>query len=174
LTAAGKLAIFRPVATADAAGCRAINPDQALIMRNLLVILAMALLPATAQAQILKCIGAGGRVEFATACPPGTKVEATGIRNNPGAASSVAERDAEFRKRRLEQQEAAKKSEEKSQENADRKQNCDSAQAYLRSLQSGQRVAKTDPKTGERVFLEDADRAAETARAQRAVESNCK
>ncbi|MGE0558752.1 MAG: hypothetical protein AB7E73_02485 [Burkholderiales bacterium] len=148
-------------------------------MRNLLVILAMALLSATAQAQILKCIGAGGRVEFAAACPPGTKAESTGIRNNPGAASagqqkSLAERDAEFRKRRLEQQESAKKSEEKSQENADRKQNCDSAQAYLRGLQSGQRVAKTDPKTGERVFLEDADRAAETARAQRAVESNCK
>lgn len=148
-------------------------------MRHLPVILALALLPAAAQAQILKCIGAGGRVEFASTCPPGTKAESTGIRNNPGSSAaspqkSLAERDAEFRKRLVEQQEAAKKSEEKAQENADRKQNCESAQAYLRSLQSGQRIVKNDPKTGERIFLQDDDRAAETARAQRAVDSNCK
>jgi hypothetical protein len=36
------------------------------------------------------------------------------------------------------------------------------------------RIAKTDPKSGERIFIEDADRAAEIERAQRAVESNCK
>lgn len=148
-------------------------------MKTFFAILALALVPAAAQAQILKCVGAGGRVEFASACPPGTKAESTGIRNNPGAASagpqkSLAERDAEFRKRRLEQQEVAKKSEEKSQENADLKQNCENAQAYLRSLQSGQRIVKNDPKTGERIFLEDGDRAAEEARAQRAVDSNCK
>lgn len=148
-------------------------------MRHLPVILALALLPAAAQAQILKCIGAGGRVEFATTCPPGTKAESTGIRNNPGSSAaspqkSLAERDAEFRKRLVEQQEAAKKSEEKAQENADRKQNCESAQAYLRSLQTGQRIVRNDPKTGERIFLQDDDRAAETARAQRAVDSNCK
>ncbi len=148
-------------------------------MKTFLVLLTLALAPVIAQAQILKCVGAGGRVEFASACPPGTKAESTGIRNKPAAASSgpqksLAERDAEFRKRRTEQQEAAKKADEKAQENADRSQNCDSAQAYLRSLQTGQRIVKNDPKTGERVFLEDADRAAEEARAQRAVDANCK
>lgn len=179
MTKAVKLAIFGPVTVAGARGRRVTNLDRALIMRKLLVILAVALLPAAAQAQILKCIGAGGRVEFAAACPPGTKAESTGIRNNPGAApagsqKSLAERDADFRKRRMEQQETAKKSEEKSRESADRKQNCESAQTYLRSLQSGQRILNNDPKTGERVFLEDADRPAEIARAQRAVDANCK
>lgn len=148
-------------------------------MKTLLVILAFMALPAAAHAQIMKCIGAGGRVEFAAACPPGTRVESTGIRNNPGAApataqKSLSERDADFRKRQIEQQEAAKKAGEKSRDDADRKQNCENAQAYLRSLQSGVRIGKTDPKTGERVFLEDADRAAEVARAQRAVDTNCK
>ena len=148
-------------------------------MKTFLVLLTLALAPVIAQAQILKCVGAGGRVEFASSCPPGTKAESTGIRNNPAAASSgpqksLAERDAEFRKRRTEQQEAVKKADEKAQENADRNQNCESAQAYLRSLQTGQRIVKNDPKTGERVFLEDADRAAEEARAQRAVDANCK
>lgn len=148
-------------------------------MKTLLAILALATLPFTAHAQIMKCIGAGGRVEFAAVCPPGTKAESTGIRNNPEAApagpqKSLAERDAEFRKRKLEQQEAAKKGEEKNQETADRKQNCEAAQSYLRSLQSGIRIGKTDPATGERVFMEDNERAAEMARAQRAVDTNCK
>ncbi len=148
-------------------------------MRILLVILAMALLPVTAHAQIMKCVGAGGRIEFASSCPPGTKAQSTGIQNNPAAASdspqkSLAERDAEFRKRQVEQQKSSKKADEQAQEQSDRKQNCDSAQAYLRGLQSGARAAKTDPKTGERVFLEDSERAAEITRAQRAVDTNCK
>lgn len=149
-------------------------------MKNLFVLLAFSLLPTLAQAQaILKCVGAGGRVEFATACPPGTKVQNTGITNAPAAApasssKSLADRDAEFRKRQLEQLEAAKKTDEKTRDAADRSQNCESAQGYLRSLQGGMRIAKTDPKTGERIFIEDADRSAEIERAQRAVETNCK
>jgi hypothetical protein len=148
-------------------------------MKTLLAILAVAALPFTAHAQIMKCVGAGGRVEFAAACPPGTKAESTGIRNTPGAApatqqKSLAERDADFRKRATEQQEAAKKGEEKNQQTADQKQNCESAKSYLTSLQSGNRIGKTDPATGERIFMEDNERTSEMARAQRAVESSCK
>lgn len=151
-------------------------------MKTLVIVLAFSLFPAAAQAQIMKCVGAGGKVEFAAACPPGTKAENTGIRNAPASAPSVpstqqkslAEREADFRKRQVEQQEAAKKAEEKNQESADRKQNCETARSYLSSLQSGNRIGKTDPKTGERVFLEDNERAAEVARAQRAVDTNCK
>jgi len=148
-------------------------------MRTTVVALALAALPVVTHAQIMKCVGAGGRVEFAASCPPGTKAENTGIRNAPAAGSSnpqksLAERDAEFRKRQADQQEAAKKAEEKTQETADRRQNCETAQSYLRSLQAGNRIGKTDPKTGERVFLEDNERAAEIARAQRAADTNCK
>lgn len=148
-------------------------------MKTLLAILAVAALPFAAHAQIMKCVGAGGRVEFAAACPPGTKAENTGIRNAPAAApagpqKSLAERDADFRKRATEQQEAAKKSEEKNQQTADQKQNCEVAKSYLVSLQSGTRIGKTDPATGERIFMEDSERASEIARAQRGVDSSCK
>jgi len=148
-------------------------------MKTLLAILAVAAVPFAAHAQIMKCIGSGGRVEFATTCPPGTKAESTGIRNAPGtpAASpqkSLAERDADSRKRQMEQQEASKKAETKSQQDSDQQQNCKAAQDYLRSLESGNRIGKIDPKTGERVFLEDSERAAEMARAQRGVDSSCK
>jgi hypothetical protein len=86
---------------------------------------------------------------------------------------SLAERGADFRKRQAEQQEADKKSALKAQDMADRSQNCTDAQAYLKSLQAGARIVRTDPKTGERVFLEDADRPGEIQRAQRAADSNC-
>lgn len=139
---------------------------------------AMLVFAGQSLAQVLRCVGAGGRVEFASVCPPGTKAEPTGIRNNPGASSatpekSLAERGADFRKRQAEQQEIAKKAEDKAREAADRAANCESAQAYLKSLQIGARIVRTDPKTGERVFLEDADRQSEIQRAQRAVDSNC-
>lgn len=148
-------------------------------MKTLLAILAVAALPFAAQAQIMKCIGSGGRVEFATTCPPGTKAESTGIRNAPGATAanpqkSLAERDADSRKRQMEQQDASKKADAKSQQDSDLQQNCKVAQDYLRSLESGNRIGKIDPKTGERVFLEDSERASEIARAQRGVDSSCK
>jgi len=178
LTAERKLAIFWAVLPGSSARPRP-HIEQVLTMKTLLAILAVIVLPLTAHAQIMKCVGAGGRIEFAAACPPGTKAESTGIRNNPGAApaspqKSLAERDADFRKRAMEQQDAAKKGEEKTQETADRKKNCEVAQAYLRSLESGSRIGKTDPVTGERVFMEDTERAAEMARAQRGAETSCK
>jgi hypothetical protein len=41
-------------------------------------------------------------------------------------------------------------------------------------LQEGQRISQIDPRTGERIFIEDPQRPAEIARAQQAVNSNCK
>ena len=141
--------------------------------------LLMILAPFAVQGQMLKCVGKDGKVEYASQCPAGTKETQTGIKNVPSSApaaapKSVAERDADFRKRQSEKGEAIKKEDEKSAETEQKKQNCDSAQAHLRSLQAGNRIATTDPKTNERVFLEDADRPAEIARAQRSADQNCK
>ncbi len=141
--------------------------------------LLMMVLSAAAYGQVLKCIGKDGKVEFASVCPPGTTVQQTGIRNDPSSAApttaqkSLAERDAEFRKRLAEQQEAAAKAEKEAGVTAQRRRACEDARAYLKSLQAGNRIAKTDPKTGERVFLEDAGYAKEIAAAQASVSSNC-
>jgi len=44
----------------------------------------------------------------------------------------------------------------------------------LNSLQKGNRIAKTDPKTGEvSSYLEDNERKAEIERAQRSVDGSC-
>lgn len=141
--------------------------------------LLMMLVPFAVQGQMLKCVGMDGKVEYASQCPAGTKETQTGIRNAPSSApapqqKSVAERDADFKKRQTEKGEAVKKEEQKSSETEQKRQNCESAQIYLKSLQGGNRITMTDPKTNERVFLEDADRPAEITRAQRTVDQNCK
>jgi hypothetical protein len=132
-----------------------------------------------ATAQVNKCLDKAGKVvEYAAECPPGTRAEETGIRNAPASPSSsqksLAERDAEFRKRQLEQKEATEKSEKKSAELRERKEACEASQAYLKNLQAGNRIRKTDPRTGEPSFLGDADYPKEIASAQKAVTANCK
>jgi hypothetical protein len=142
-----------------------------------LLLFSLASVPATGQ--INKCLDKAGKVvEYAAECPPGTRAEQTGIRNAPPSDApsqkSLAERDAEFRKRQLEQKEAAEKSEKKAAETRERKEACESSRAYLKALQTGQRVRKTDPKTGEASFLADAEYPKEIAAAQKAVSANCK
>ena len=106
-----------------------------------------------------------------------------GIKSTPSSAppdSSAApqkplsEQDAAFRKRLTEKQEAEAKGEKKAAQDAQRLRACEDARAYLKNLQAGNRIVKTDPATGERVFLEDAGYATEIAAAQRSVDTNCK
>jgi hypothetical protein len=142
--------------------------------------LIMMLLSAAAHGQLYKCIGKDGSIEYANACPPGTRQEAMGIRSAPSsptpaeAPKSAVERDAEFRKRMVEKQEAQAKEAKQLAEAEQRRRACDDARSYLKSLQEGLRVVKVDPKTGERMFLDDAQYSTEIAAAQRSVESNCR
>ena len=94
----------------------------------------------------------------------------------PAAApgKSLAEQDAAFKKRTLERQEAEAKGEKEKTETKNTERNCNDARAQLKLLQEGMRISKIDPNTGERSFLEDKERPAETANAQKAVDSWCK
>lgn len=132
-----------------------------------------------AAAQINKCLDASGKaVAYGAECPAGTRAESTNIRNTPAASApaekSLAERDADFRKRQAQRQEAEAKSDKKSAEAAQRSRACEDARSYLRSLQSGERIRTTDPKTGERGYLADTQYPKEIARAQQAVGDHCK
>ena len=150
-------------------------------MKTIVAIIMMAL-SATAYAQLVKCVSKDGKVEYARDCPAGTTEQKTGIRSSGGgpaaggsaAPKTLAERDAEFKKRAIEQQETQQKEAKKSAEADQKRENCESAQAYLKSLEGGLRVTRTDPKTGERVFIEDSERAAEITKARGRVDQNCK
>ena len=148
---------------------------------KIILALVMIALPGSAYCQLLKCVGKGGKVEYAQNCPEGTTEQKTGIKSAPGASGasgapapqSLAERDAAFKKRQIEQQEAQQKEAGKAAEVAAKRQNCESAQAYLKSIDSGQRLQRTDPKTGERIYLEDAERGAEAAKARQRITQSC-
>ena len=103
----------------------------------------------------------------------------------PGAqprwCTSAAKKDGEkplspeaaFRKRQEEAEKEREKQAKAGQEAQEKRENCTRAQDALRSLESGQRVARTDSK-GERYFLDDAQTAQETARARQSVQEWCK
>lgn len=135
----------------------------------------------TVHGQLLKCIGRDGRVEYANQCPPGTRQEATGIRTAPTAPASgetaqktFAEKEAEFRKRQSERQEAEALAAKKAAEADQRKRACADARAYLKNLQARNRIVRTNPDTGEQTQLDESGYASETAAAQASIDANCK
>jgi hypothetical protein len=146
---------------------------------KILIVLCVALLPLAAHGQLLKCIGKDGRIEYASQCPPGSRQESTGIRSSPAAPGgeaaqkSLAEREAEFQKRRAERQEAEALAAKKAAEAEQRKRACDDARGYLKNLQARNRIVKTNPDTGERTFLDEAGYASEMAIAQKSIDANC-
>lgn len=87
-------------------------------------------------------------------------------------ATSIAEKNADFRKRKAEQAENEKKAADEARIAADKSKNCDRARDYLRALESGQRISRTD-RDGERSFLTDEQREKETREARKIVQ-DCK
>lgn len=152
---------------------------RALIVASVATLIGILPAPA-AHAQVSKCLDKSGKVVgYGSECPPGTRVEQMNIRSAPAAAPatsgrSLAEQEADFRKRQIEKREAQSKTEKQAADVEARARACDSARSYLKSLQAGTRIVRADPNTGERTFLDDADYPKEKAAAQRSVEANCK
>jgi hypothetical protein len=153
-------------------------------VKTILALLMMAL-SATAYSQLVKCVSKDGKIEYARECAAGSTEAKTQIRSSIGggaapapaaapAQKSLAERDAEFKKRMIEQQEAQQKESKKTAEAEQKRDACDSARTYLKSLESGLRMRRIDPKTGETAFIDDAERTAEAAKARDRIAQNCK
>ena len=84
----------------------------------------------------------------------------------------MAERELEFRKRMKERADAEKKLAD-SQAEANRKaEDCERARGYMKSLDSGVRLIRTNP-DGSRELLDAEQRAAETQRTQEIIQSRC-
>lgn len=150
---------------------------------KIIIALLVLIAPFAAHGQLLKCIGTDGRVEYASDCPPGTKEQQTGIRSTREGPSSSApsaqqksltERDAASKKSAAERADAQKQDQQKQAEAEQRRRACADARSYLASLEGGARLTRTDPKTGERSFLEDDQRDKEAAYARSMIRDNCK
>jgi type IV secretory pathway VirB10-like protein len=85
---------------------------------------------------------------------------------------SLAERELAFQKRQKERADAEKKQADQSAQLAKDSENCTRAQGYLRLLEDGGRVTRTNA-DGSRELLDADQRASETARAKQAIEQSC-
>lgn len=105
--------------------------------------------------------------------PPGSPASAAPAPAAAASAPSKAELDAAARQKKEQEGEAAKQKEEARKLAEQRRENCMRAQANLRDLQGGQRLTRTN-ENGERVFMDQAQIAAEVGRARDIITSECR
>ena len=156
-------------------------------MRKILLFLAFSVATGAAQAQI-KCWNEGGKRVCGDTPPPGAKV--TTLRGStepdappPAAKDGVkaakkgpltpAEQEQEYRKRQDESAKASAKAAEEQRNVEAKKTNCAQARQALVELESGQRISRISPTTGERYFLEESQVAQEAGKAREAIKSAC-
>jgi hypothetical protein len=101
----------------------------------------------------------------ATPAAPGAKPVATGPK-------TLAEREQEYRKLQQERADAEKKQAEEQALAARKQQECNRARGYLRQLEDGIRIERSDAQ-GNREILDDAQRSAEMARAREVMAATC-
>jgi len=151
-------------------------------MKKLIVLVSSLLLAAAASAQQYKWTDQDGKVRYGDVPPPG--VNATRLKppaqGSAPAPAAAAKKDAgkgltpdqAFRKRQEEAQKGRETQAKAEQDAQIKRENCTRAQDGLRSLESGQRIARTDS-TGERYFLDEQQVAQETAKARQSVQQWC-
>ena len=102
------------------------------------------------------------------AAPPASAASAA-----PLAAPRASDPELEARRKKVEQEVADKKKAEEAKLTVTRADNCARAKEQMRTLDSGQRMARVNAK-GEREVLDDAARAAEAQRTRNVMASECK
>lgn len=149
---------------------------------NRAIIFGLAVLFATAaSAQQYKWVDQNGKVQYGDVPPPGVKAQrlkppAGGSSPAPAAAAKKGEKplspEAAFRKRQEDAEKDRQKEAQAEQEAAAKRENCVRAQEQLRTLESGQRIQRTDAK-GERYYLEEGQIAQEITRARQIAQQSC-
>ena len=147
-------------------------------MKPFAIVVASMLLATAVHAEIYQWKDDKGRTIISDKPPSGKVTQRQQIKTSapPATAASTkssADRDLEFRKRLKESQESADKAKKEKEVSAEKQEQCASASRYLRSLESGERIALRDEK-GERYFLDDAQRAQEIEKARKAAQESCK
>ena len=109
----------------------------------------------------------------AAAAPTGTTAAAAAKSGAGNLKISGKDAELEAKKKQAEEAEAAKKKAEDEKIAQARAQNCERARRAMTTMQSGVRIQQMNAK-GEREFLDDAGRAAETQRLQGVIAADCK
>lgn len=128
------------------------------------------------RADVYKWKDAQGRLHYSDQQPVNIDNQrmksSTGAPVTQPAVKSIGEKEVEFRKRQLEADEKAAKSDKELAEAKDREKNCNNARGNLKSLEGGIRLVKYNVK-GEQVYVEDSERPALIEESKKAVASWC-
>jgi hypothetical protein len=160
------------------------------MMKRLLLATLSCAFATAVMAQQFKWVDKDGRTQYGDNPPAGVKATRIKGPSGPAPAPSAPAQgaapgskdvgkdgkplspEAAFKQRQLEKAEADKKDAEKQAQSAVKQKNCDQAQASLRQIDSGQRIGQINAQ-GERVFMDDDQRAVARQNAQKAVSDWC-
>jgi hypothetical protein len=166
-------------------------------MVRILVLSALSVFAAGAQAQVYKCVDASGKTTYLqSGCPSGAKstaisrtvapalppvepaageggAEKAGKAAKASAPKTAAELEQDFRKRKQEQEKAREKDDQKLAETKAREENCRNSRLQVINLESGARQLRVDEK-GDRNYLDEGQVEQEKANARKLVEQWCK
>jgi len=163
------------------------------LVRILVALSAASLLAASGAVaqQLYKYMGPDGRIHY-TDRPPADARNAEKVTSHGGTISSgsapaaqggegvkasgpksLAEQEQQFRQRRNDAEEKARKDDKLAADKEQRTEACAGMQRELAGMQSGARVGRIT-ENGERVYLEDAQVDQQIARLQRDITANCK
>ena len=117
--------------------------------------------PGTPSGNIMKA----PKLSSSAASAPASDAPAAGDKDKKTGPKSVAEQEADYKKRQAEDAKKAKETGEKTAMEDARKARCAALQNNLTAMQAGQRIRKYDA-AGNPYFVEDAERAADVAKAQ--------
>lgn len=123
----------------------------------------------TPERDILQRPGAGVRRSL----PASPAAPASAASGAPALAPKASDPELEARRQKAEQEAADKQKADEAKVAAARAENCGRAQAQMRAIDSGLRMVRINAK-GERVFLDEAARAAETQRTRDIIASECR
>ena len=155
-------------------------------MKAFCICLALLLAAGTASAQMYRWVDKDGKVRYGDTPPAGVKTSSIKAPQSGGGAApepatkdakkgpmTPAEQEQDYRKRQADARKSADKADVEGRGKAERNENCERTKEYLRSLESGQRIARVNP-SGERYYLEENQVAQEVAKAQQSVQQACK
>jgi hypothetical protein len=157
-------------------------------MLRICLTLLLAFTALLAQAQMYKWVDENGRTQYSDRPPPpGTKSDQvtksssrTPAATAPapaaagkGAPTGAAAQELEFRKRQMATQDKAKDDEKKAADAKSKQENCDLAQARVRTLTDGGRILKPSA-SGEREYMGTEEIEAEKPIAQKKADEACK
>jgi hypothetical protein len=150
-------------------------------MRFLISAVLLLSISLAAHAGVKKWVDADGNVHYSDTGPQ-DNTQTQAVRNVTGkdqadapsgyTPKSYAEREAEMKKARKLKDEASQKQAEQDTRAAAKKQNCEGARQNAKTLEQSPRIVSYDA-NGERVVMEDNERARRLEEARKTISENC-